>query len=112
MISMRRLRSSQIKAQSTDTLIFSITLDSVGHEEIAPYYRSRNYTLLIEKGVLVLVNAVAYRSPKITKEPRNLRVAELLPSTTVHRNWLRTELLPQAIWVTGSSLLTEQSFGS
>lgn len=63
---------------------------------VAPYYAKRNYAALIARGTLVLVNAVAYRSPKISQEPDNLRIAELLPSTLVHRNWLRRELLPSA----------------
>ena len=45
---------------------------------------------------MVLVNAVAYRSTKIGSEPANRAVAERLPSTAVHRNWMRNELLPQA----------------
>ena len=44
----------------------------------------------------MLVNAVAYRSLSISKGPDNRAVAELLPSTVVHRKWLFSELLLQA----------------
>jgi hypothetical protein len=63
----------------------------------APYYGARNYAGLIARGVLVLVNAVAYRSRSISRELDNREVAGLLPSTAVHRKWLRSELLPQAM---------------
>jgi hypothetical protein len=43
----------------------------------------------------MLVNAVAYRSLSISKEPDNRAVAELLPSAVVHRKWRFSELLPQ-----------------
>lgn len=63
---------------------------------IAPYYGSRNYSRLIADGILALVNAVAYRSPSISREPDNRKLAEQLPSTHVHRRWLRHELLNEA----------------
>ena len=46
---------------------------------IAPYYGARNFAELIAAGELALVNAVAYRSRSISREPANRRVAELLP---------------------------------
>jgi hypothetical protein len=64
--------------------------------DIAPYYGRRNYSHLIKSGRLALVNAVAYRSVGISREPQNRKLAEQLPSTQVHRNWLRQELLEQA----------------
>jgi hypothetical protein len=64
---------------------------------VAPYYGKRNYARHIARGLLVLVNAVAYRSAGISREPLNRAVAEELPSTAVHRNWLRTEVLPTAL---------------
>jgi hypothetical protein len=63
---------------------------------IAPYYGKRNYAQLIRDGILVLVNAVAYRSKGISSESENKKLTELLPSTEVHRKWLRDELLLQA----------------
>lgn len=64
--------------------------------KIAPYYGARNYADLIAAGKLALVNAVAYRSAAISREPDNRRVAEQLPSTAVHRAWLRDLLIPAA----------------
>ncbi len=61
---------------------------------LSPYYTRHKLYPLIRSGKLAIVNAVAYRSPKITEEKDNQRVAELLPSTKVHRRWLREEVLP------------------
>ena len=58
-------------------------------DQVAPYYRDRNYSKLLFSGELALVNAVAYRSRRISQEPENRRLAELLPSTRVHRDWLQ-----------------------
>jgi hypothetical protein len=69
---------------------------AVDPAEVAPYYGKRNYARLIANGSLVLVNAVAYRSPSISREPENRLLAERLPSTSTHRKWLRHELLLQA----------------
>lgn len=64
--------------------------------QIAPYYGARNYADLIASGDVALVNAVAYRSAAISREPDNRRLAEKLPSTAVHRAWLRDVLVPAA----------------
>ena len=64
--------------------------------QIAPYYGARNYADQIAAGEMVLVNAVAYRSKSISREPKNRRLAEQLPSTAVHRAWLREVLIPAA----------------
>jgi hypothetical protein len=69
---------------------------AVDPEIVAPYYARRNYAALISSGALVLINAVAYRSRSMSREPENRRVAELLPSTGVHRAALFTDLLPRA----------------
>ena len=69
---------------------------AVHPSEIAPYYGARNYADLIAAGDMVLVNAVAYRSPAISREPDNRRLAERLPSTAIHRAWLRESLLASA----------------
>lgn len=69
---------------------------AVSPRTISPYYDAGNYGDLIENGKLALVNAVAYRSPKISNEPENRALAKRLPSTQVHRRWLRDELIPQA----------------
>lgn len=60
------------------------------------YYHERNYGRLILEGELALVNAIAYRSPRLSKEPENRQIAELLPSVAVHRRWLRDIIMPEA----------------
>ena len=66
--------------------------------EISPYYAKRNYASLIKSDRLALVNAVAYRSSSISRpeDAANRRIVEKLPSTQVHRIWLRNELIPAA----------------
>jgi hypothetical protein len=64
---------------------------------VAPYYATANYARHIADGRLALVNAIAYRSVKLTEEPWNVALAEQLPSTQVHRRWLWEELIPQAV---------------
>jgi hypothetical protein len=62
----------------------------------AAYYRRHPLGDLLEDGQAVMVNAVAYRSPHLSREPANLALAELLPSLVVHRAWCMEELLPAA----------------
>lgn len=69
---------------------------AINPSAVAPYYGQRNYAKMIQDGQLALVNAVAYRSVSISKEPSNKKIAERLPSTHIHRTWLREELLPSA----------------
>ena len=76
-----------------DMLHFPKAIDTIS---VAPYYARRNYASLIKSGRLALVNAVAYRSTSISKEPQNKRLLEKLASTRVHREWLRGELIPSA----------------
>lgn len=64
---------------------------------ISPYYRAGNYEKHIASGRLALVNAVAYRSGKLSAEKLNCRLAKRLPSTLKHQQWLREELIPQAL---------------
>ncbi len=57
-------------------------------------YYTRNWIYhWLRNGTAVIVNAVAYRSPKIGNEPENRKLAELLPSVRVHRKWLIDEVL-------------------
>ena len=49
---------------------------------------------MLANGQPVLVNACAYRSPKITEEPDNRRLIELLPSVRSMRRWLQEAVLP------------------
>ena len=64
--------------------------------EISPYYTASGYADLLRSGDLALINAVAYRSRRISQEPENKHAAKGLPSAIFHRNWLRKVLLPAA----------------
>lgn len=63
---------------------------------LSAYYTQQAVFPWVREGSAVIVNAVAYRSPKITdkSESENRNLAKLLPSTKVHNLWLRDELLP------------------
>jgi hypothetical protein len=50
----------------------------------------------IRNGDAVIVNAVAYRTPKIRERAENDRIAKLLPSLEVHRKWFFREVLSDA----------------
>jgi len=63
--------------------------------EVSPYYRDVNYAELVFSGKAALVNACAYRSPKISMERDNQRLLKRLPSVHFARGWLMQEILPQ-----------------
>ncbi len=63
--------------------------------EVSPYYRDVNYAELVFSGKAALVNACAYRSPKISRERDNQRLLRRLPSVHFNREWLMQEILPQ-----------------
>ena len=65
-------------------------------ETLAPYYARPNYAQHLVRARLALVNAIAYRSGKLSEEPENKHLAQRLPSTLLHIQWLRDELLPSA----------------
>lgn len=60
-----------------------------------PYFmKQERFRILLEAGEAAVVNAMAYRSRRISKEPDNQAVAEKLPSVKFHRNWLRSDVIP------------------
>jgi hypothetical protein len=63
---------------------------------LGSYYIASPFEPWLSGGKVVLVNAVAYRSPNLSQEPLNRRTAEMLPSVAAHRHWLHTELLAEA----------------
>lgn len=63
---------------------------------LAPYYTASPLGPWLTAGKVAVVNAVAYRSPKLSQEPRNRRLAEMLPSVAAHRHWLHAEVIPAA----------------
>jgi hypothetical protein len=58
------------------------------------YYLQRHDARFIQDGSAVIVNAVAYRCKNMDRETK--KFAQGLPSTAVHRNWLRSEVMPAA----------------
>ncbi|MDP2818346.1 MAG: hypothetical protein Q8O29_08710 [Polaromonas sp.] len=64
-------------------------------QEVAPYYRGINYSELVFSGKAAIVNACAYRSPKISEEPDNRRLIKKLHSAQFTRRWLIEVVLPQ-----------------
>jgi hypothetical protein len=50
---------------------------------------------LVGRGQAVIVNAIAYRSHSIAKEPDNKKIRKILPSALLHRRWLMNEVLPE-----------------
>ncbi len=60
------------------------------------YYNDTNYGEELASGKAALINASPYRSRKISDEPDNRKLIELLPSTRMHRRWLRSAILPLA----------------
>lgn len=61
---------------------------------VAPYYSGVNYGPLIADGRAVLLNACAYRSPKISEEPENKKLIRRLPSVAMARRWLLEAVRP------------------
>lgn len=68
----------------------------VDWSEVAPYYRGINYADLVFSGAAVIVNACAYRSPKISNEPENRKLIERLSSVRFTRRWLLETIFPEA----------------
>jgi hypothetical protein len=62
----------------------------------SPFFQKGRLGQWLREGKAAVVNAMAYRSPKISKEPENRDIAEKLRSVQFHRNWLHSHLLPEA----------------
>ena len=63
--------------------------------EIAAYYATKAYSGWLASGDVAIVNAVAYRSPRLSTERDNWRIIPHLPSYGVHRRWMIEQLLPE-----------------
>jgi hypothetical protein len=87
-----------------DRLRNPVPCDSNTH----PYYlQGTELRKWLEEGQAAVVNAMAYRSYKISKERENWAIAEELPSVQFHRNWLRSHLKP-AIGETGVMVIVHR----
>ena len=63
---------------------------------LASYYARGQVGRWISDGKAARVNAVPYRSPQLSSEPLNQKVAEKLAARAVHRRWLMDEVVPEA----------------
>jgi hypothetical protein len=63
---------------------------------VSRYYDRTNYGDLVATRRAVVVNACAYRSPKISEEPENQRIIPKLPSSIFMRQWLLEAVMPLA----------------
>jgi hypothetical protein len=64
---------------------------------LANYYARGLVGDWIPTGDAVVVNAVPYRSPRLSKEPHNQEVVERLLSLAEHRRWVMKEVVPEAV---------------
>ncbi len=63
---------------------------------VSRYYDRTNYGHLVASGSAVVVNACAYRSPKLSEEADNRAMIKCLPSAIFTRRWLLETMLPLA----------------
>lgn len=63
---------------------------------VSRYYDRTNYGHLVASREAAVVNACAYRSPKLSEERDNQRMIRRLPSATFTRRWLLEAVLPMA----------------
>lgn len=65
---------------------------------VSRYYNDTNYGHLVASGKVVVVNACAYRSPRISdkNEADNRAMIKRLPSSILMRRWLLEAVLPMA----------------
>lgn len=76
---------------------------------MAQYYHGVNYRSLLLGGDAVWINACAYRSKKLSEEPQNRRLIEVLPSAQFTRRWLLEAVMPLA--ERGERLVVANRFG-
>jgi hypothetical protein len=63
---------------------------------LSRYYTQHAVFPWVQEGKVVIVNAVAYRSPQLRAKPENKWLQTQLPSAIAHRQWLQEEVLPAA----------------
>jgi hypothetical protein len=64
--------------------------------KLAHYYARGQVGRWISDGKAAIVNAVPYRSPQLSSEKPNQKIAKKLAARAVHRRWLLGEVLPEA----------------
>jgi hypothetical protein len=67
-------------------------------DKTSVFFQKGRLGKLLREGKAAVVNAMAYRSPKISHETEkaNRDIAEMLTSVQHHREWLYSDLLPAA----------------
>lgn len=65
----------------------------IGGSPQSQYYTGSSYSHWLADGTMALVNAVAYRSPKLSDEPHNQRILPQLASVRATRDWLLNEVV-------------------
>lgn len=63
-------------------------------ENLSTYYTNHSLSTWLRDGTAVIVNAVAYRSKKISEEKDNEKLSKILPSFKAHKRWMTEELMP------------------
>lgn len=76
---------------------------------MASYYYGVNYGPYLLDGRAAWINACAYRSPQLSKEPKNKKLIPHLPSARFTRKWLLEAVLPMA--ERGDRLIVAKRFG-
>ena len=67
---------------------------SADWSSVSSYYSAVNCGPLVAGGQAVLINACAYRSPRISEESDNRKLIRRLPSAVFARRWLLEGVLP------------------
>jgi hypothetical protein len=65
-------------------------------KRLSSYYAGSRLFPLVLSGEIVIVNAVAYRSPRISNERENQKIARKLHSWIASQSWLYNEVIPLA----------------
>jgi hypothetical protein len=63
---------------------------------ISPYYASSNLARFLERGQVAILNLIPYRSPELSKEPKNQKFAWKLQSSQLAFRWVNEVAMPQA----------------
>ena len=89
----REFKTAALEKSYMQRLLNPATAD---WSNIATYYAKVNYGKMIASGEAAMVNACAYRSRKISKEPENRRLIKQLPSVAFTKSWLLDCVIPLA----------------
>ena len=63
---------------------------------VSDYYKTSNSWRFMRQRKAAWINASPYRSPNLSQEKDNQKLAQLLPSTIFHNRWMQEAVLPLA----------------